>query len=1485
MSPFKIQPAHWSLEMGESIDIKVDFAPGKDGPFRVGFRLVCDNCSMQEYSIVGMGLTPSLKLMRLDSEQILPPLADLLRPTVDQAFADLAPGAVSTRKVVLKNRTALPVQFHWVVEHHPTPHTEQSNYVTTWGRLGETHSVFSASPAVGKFEANQEIEFSISFSPVDIAAYKGAAVLIAQMLPSATRAPLDSQNDMTGEGMGAAGYVYEDQEISRINLVGTGSMCQVTIEPMVLVVSQRLSINKTYFKTITVTNNSDASTKLTWEKYPDLLYQAVKVLPDKLELAAHEVRELKVQITPKLVGSLEVSLLCEVKHGAARSLSVLSQVDGPKMKIVDPQLDFGLVRVGWKVKKQVTIRNTCDVTARYKLLLLSAETGEPWDSTMSVSPSKGMLEFGRSLTVTVQFSPTEPQRSRCTLVLEVDGGITQYMTIRAEVVHSQVCLSTNVVDLGTIFLAVPVTRTIKLRNLTLLPSTTYRWDVQSADPLRTEKSASFRLEITSPEGSLGPDEEVPVEIHVEALDLGQAVGLQATRPEQLGSAANPGILRALVAIDVDGMPLPTGFELRANVMGLALTYHVGTIDSLVQVPAHMKGTPAALKVGIKTDWPKWLLGPDVDAPICLDFGGKPTAKKHSITFVIRNHTGIDSSYNLHLEEFGVPEHEVLMLNYAAQLDAAARVQEEYSKPRSPKRIHSPGHSGSSHGKSPRTKQASVSMLTTQSGFSVGSVQPRVSEKVTKQTGTIATVRMGATMERAVATGVAGRVVTQAEGIVRRNRAMAPIMQDAEKQLSLALRKGHAVTQLKTYSKLHEENARMRSTSLWTLPGDHSSIASRGHSAGGMKISKLILSDEHEEAERFRSYHGQQVLNARNVAQEAQQMLEAGNGIAITCSSYSGKVPAWGEVELRVDMYSDMCGIYRDRLVVDVVGLPRVHIPIVAKLTGTPVALEGATLGLNLMGGVASVDFGNILQNNTVQNRQVRVSNSAPWPIQVNWKLLESAPPQGSNLINLTSTVDEEGKVHYSVIAVEPEEAHNAPYKLDPEQLIVPPHSSKAVNIACEWDTVSHHENFLVGTVEVLPKDAPMPGEEKVTDKGRVVEPLQLLDKDEAQTAMLSDVASGSQLMDMEEIVVGLRCEVTRAFLETDCHKHLKWICSTSTDYKTHPSFIKEIALSNRSRCNLTFTLGVESPFSIDSTLCTAPIHPMAMPPDADPNHPRPQMYTLPPNDCVVLRVRFTPPSKHRSGRSVDDVVLFGELKITFSNEDVQRLELQASLRHPQLDMAPTEMDFHTLHVESTSAYTVMITNPTYADAAWKIVHAPANRLGHTAGGSSAALSGTRGSTRSSASVIVPGASAPTFEDDAEVFTFEPSSGIIKGNAKRPTISETKVVTVRFNPKKNIDYKSRFKIEVDCGRGGFIELKGTGSYEENMEPGSSTGVIRDHPGFHPALAGVRGPIIPNEHLHGAKPDKLPMPSTLPEWYDMDKAMQPQHLTKYTGKRVW
>lgn len=73
---------------------------------------------------------------------------------------------------------------------------------------------------------------------------------------------------------------------------------------------------------------------------------------------------------------------------------------------------------------------------------------------------------------------------------------------------------------------------------------------------------------------------------------------------------------------------------------------------------------------------------------------------------------------------------------------------------------------------------------------------------------------------------------------------------------------------------------------------------------------------------------------------------------------------------------------------------------------------------------------------------------------------------------------------------------------------------------------------------------------------------------------------------------------------------------------------------------------------------------------------------------------------------------------------------------------------------------------------------------------------------------------------AQVFSFEPSSGVIRGNRDRPTIASTQIVTVRFNPKKNVKYSTKFKVDIECGRGGFVVLEGSGSYDENMEPGTS-----------------------------------------------------------------
>lgn len=207
---------------------------------------------------------------------------------------------------------------------------------------------------------------------------------------------------------------------------------------------------------------------------------------------------------------LQVSLACNVEHGSSQIFTVIAETDGPRVRITSAHLDFGLMRVGWRAKKKISFLNICDVSARWSVSLYRAGTSDPWGPTMTVSPSHGILDAGKTATVEVEFRPEEPERMRSTLVVEVEGGQTEFLSLRGEVVFSKVCLDTSVLDLGTIFLAVPVTRRITMRNLTLLPSTPFRWDMRTIEALRDPSTASFKLQFRVVEGILGPEEQQQV---------------------------------------------------------------------------------------------------------------------------------------------------------------------------------------------------------------------------------------------------------------------------------------------------------------------------------------------------------------------------------------------------------------------------------------------------------------------------------------------------------------------------------------------------------------------------------------------------------------------------------------------------------------------------------------------------------------------------------------------------------------------------------------------------------------------------------------------------------------------------------------------------------------------------------------------------------------------------------------------------------------
>ena len=187
-----------------------------------------------------------------------------------------------------------------------------------------------------------------------------------------------------------------------------------------------------------------------------------------------------------------------------------------------------------------------------------------------------------------------------------------------------------------------------------------------------------------------------------------------------------------------------------------------------------------------------------------------------------------------------------------------------------------------------------------------------------------------------------------------------------------------------------------------------------------------------------------------------------------------------------------------------------------------------------------------------------------------------------------------------------------------------------------------------------------------------------------------------------------------------------------------------------------------------------------------------------------------------------------------------------------LSASPSAHDFGTVHVEERAELTLFLTNPTEVDAEWRLRHVPRASLRP-----GRQLSGVDG-----------GAFYDDATDDAAVFSWDEESGAQRGPSlpldstaaclprdanragaaifaqtvtalewtdgrghaghdHRTDVAGTlrehadenermpRPVRVRFAPRKNVRYCSRFRFEVAHGQGFDVVLSGCGTYEEHV----------------------------------------------------------------------
>jgi hypothetical protein len=224
------------------------------------------------------------------------------------------------------------------------------------------------------------------------------------------------------------------------------------------------------------------------------------------------------------------------------------------------------------------------------------------------------------------------------------------------------------------------------------------------------------------------------------------------------------------------------------------------------------------------------------------------------------------------------------------------------------------------------------------------------------------------------------------------------------------------------------------------------------------------------------------------------------------------------------------------------------------------------------------------------------------------------------------------------------------------------------------------------------------------------------------------------------------------------------------------------------------------------------------------------MFCLQPLKIVEVHVKFGAPPA--SDQTEWPMTIFnqrsGELIAYFANGDQQKLFLDGVLMRPMIkvltdfesknDYALDELDFGKVNVEKSRTIHVYLSNITDVTAKWSLNYVKfpkKSTIGHN--------------------TTTPW-EVENMEktDDAEVFEFSVTSGYLKGKSLPlrkvpegllvppvPRDEEERKylpakIHIKFKPKANTLYKSKFRFTTETGIPCDIILKGRGSYEENHD---------------------------------------------------------------------
>ena len=635
LAPFIFSPAEFALDSGESVDLNIIFKPKDEREVTRKIVMVCDNCQVKVFTISGTGCRVGVQITSMGGLPVDLAPKDAISPDTI-IFDPVTPGATAVQDLSILNLTPLELNYRWDIR-------------------GINASEFDMTPLHGILPLNGTVHFDVSFTPEEAIASQAEIFLVIENIPPEAVDDADPNGPLGFEILDEDSTTLTARDVAcqKIQLRGAGKEADITILPAVNNFPGMLLPNKVYNTSIEVMNNGDAEAEIRWvggrpstsakdvKKTQEPLAFELKFDPPFSVLEPQESCNINISFTPYSVGYYSLNLPCLVAHGPPTGIfaRLTAQCTGPEVTIVDPEIDFGLVGVRGRSEMQVSFRNLSNTEANWSLVEVGTSpidvenprqyTNNNNNCRILFSPSSGKIGPNETLSLSVLcLAGKKPQRLRASLELKVENGKSSFCRARAEVQSPKVFLreSTESVDLGFTYVGVPVTRTLKLTNLSNLPAD-FHWNPVIGNG-QEELFECFDVQFDTSKGSLSEKEEKEIVMTYTAI--------------------KPGNIDVLFACDVAGMPIPLGFNLKTISKGLLVSYTLAEEESDELKP----GQPLGIQEEDKNPPTEGNEPANVRIVPTLNYGDKnQLMTRKRLRVIIRNFTAIPTSFEMNAEAY------------------------------------------------------------------------------------------------------------------------------------------------------------------------------------------------------------------------------------------------------------------------------------------------------------------------------------------------------------------------------------------------------------------------------------------------------------------------------------------------------------------------------------------------------------------------------------------------------------------------------------------------------------------------------------------------------------------------------------------------------------------------------------------------------------------------------------------------------------------